>query len=183
MIHSSHPTAPDRATSDVRGGTRRAEAKVRTLDHITQRPLIVLGVLVAAFVLWVAADARAPKPKAVPAPPQGLEPPMTAELSRMRTVGAALRGVQEGMSRAEVEAILGRPSPRDIRPVERANGRVVYRTHYLAFLAGPLPFAPHVDGYCEAILEYDAAAPGHPLLRILAVPRAVPGAQVSADVA
>lgn len=185
MIHSTHSATPDRAPSAGRVVARRAEAKVRTLDYLTERPLLVLGALVAAFLAWVVYDASAPQPHPKPAPAgaQQLESPMSAELVRMRAVGMGLRAVHEGMSRAEVESRLGRPSPRDIRPVERANGRVVYRTHYPAFLTQSLSVAPNVDGYCEAILEYDAAAPGHPLLSITAVPRAAPGAVISTSVA
>ena len=155
---------------------------MRPLDFLTRYPLLVLGVLIAAFVGWAVTDST-PNPKPAAAAPDLLEPPMAAELTRMRAVGTALRAVQEGMPRAEVEARLGRPSPRDIRPVERANGRVVDRTHYPAFLNAPMSFAPTVEGYCEAVLEYDAAAPGHPLLRITAIPRSAPGAATTAGVA
>jgi hypothetical protein len=47
----------------------------------------------------------------------------------------------------------------------------VYRTHYPAYLAAPVPLSPRVMGFCEAVLEYDASSPGHPLLRVTAIPR------------
>lgn len=156
---------------------------MRPLDFLTRRPLLVLGVLAAAFAAWVATDATAPRPKPTQAAADVLDAPMAGEVVRMRAVGAALRGVHEGMPRADVEARLGRPLPKDIRPVERANGRAVYRTHYPAFLAAPLTFSPNVDGYCEVVLEYDAGSPGHPLLGVTAIPRGAPGAATSAGVA
>lgn len=147
---------------------------MRPLDFLTRRPALSLGVVVAVFLAWVVADATGPRPK-----PQtsadAVEPTATAELNRMRSVGAGLGSIHEGMPRTEVEARLGRPAPRDIRPFERANGKVVYRTHYPAFLNQALSIAPNVAGYCEAVLEYDASSPGHPLLSVTAVPRTAPG--------
>jgi hypothetical protein len=183
VIHSSHSSAPDRPAPVRRGAPRRAEAPVRPLDFLSRHPIAVLVVLAVAFACWVATDATAPRPKPTPAVADSLEPPMTAEIVRMRTVGAALREIHEGMPRADVEARLGRPLPKDIRPVERANGRATYRTHYAAFLSTALALSPNVVGYCEVVLEYDAASPGHPLLGVTAIPRGAPGAATSAGVA
>ena len=140
---------------------------MRMLDSLTQRPLLIFGVLLAGFLAWVVTDATdAPRPSAV-ATGDAVGP---GNLSRMRAVGTGLHQLHAGMSRAQVEAQVGRPSPRDIRPVERANGRVVYRTHYQAFLEVPLAGAPSVQGQCDAILEFDAAVAGHPVLRVTTVP-------------
>ena len=146
---------------------------MRPLDFVAQRPLLVLGLVAAGFLAWVVADTVRPPEKSNP-PPAAIEAPMTADMKRMHSIGTALHALQPGMLRAEVEQQLGPPAPRDIRPIERANGRVVYRTHYPAYLELPLMLSPHVRGYCEAVLEYDASSPGHPLLRVTAIPRGGP---------
>src|SRR2546430_2073250 len=73
-----------------------------------------------------------------------------------------------------VEAVVGRPNPKDVGPVESSDGQAVYRVRYTAILTAPLPSAPAVSGYCEAELVYDASQNGHPLLRITVTPKPPP---------
>jgi hypothetical protein len=151
---------------------------------VRRRILILLIVLVIggiAVVGWYSLPA--PPPKAVSAPdrqPQqiGRRPPVPmqpGELERLQSVGRRLATVQVGMRRADVEAAIGRPDPKTIGPVERsADGQPTYRTRYPAFVSEALWFAPDLRGFCEAVLEYDASRPGHPLVRLSATATPAP---------
>lgn len=134
---------------------------------------VALTVLVAAgigLIAWRQAN-PAPKPSAVPPPQQPQVPPA---LARLIAVGSGLHSVRPGMSRADVEAIVGRPDPRHTTSLIQTGNRNVYRTVYLAYLYEPLATVPNLRGYCEAELEYDADRFGHPLIRIGCTPKPPP---------
>jgi hypothetical protein len=137
--------------------------------------LVALGV--AALVLvgavgWYTLPPQrgvAPPPPLASAGPARTAPTPEAnspEAERLRAVGDALQSLQLGMRRVEVEGILGRPDPGLVGPVQRAGDRATFSTRYPAFVTGQLWFAPEVRGRCEAVLEYDATRPGHPLVRL-----------------
>jgi hypothetical protein len=95
-------------------------------------------------------------------------------MEKWRVVGSALRSVKLGMPRAEVEGLMGRPEPGSVGPAERSGDQTVYRIRYATYLAEGVWFAPEVRGFCETVLEYDAARPGHPLLRATCTPLPLP---------
>src|SRR4051812_38972150 len=100
----------------------------------------------AAAVLtagWLARQPAGP-PEAEPRI-VGWVPPGKAD-SPAAATGRALAEIRPGMPRAEVEAVLGRPAPDAVGPVEESGGRAVYRARYPAELNGPVWCAPDVRG-------------------------------------
>ena len=75
MIHSKPSPEPDRATRPGGTPSRRAEVHVRAFRYLTERPLVVLGLLTVAFLVWIVADAGSPRPTAVTNPAPPTDPP------------------------------------------------------------------------------------------------------------
>lgn len=166
---------------------------MRIIRFISRYPLIVLGLFVLAFVVWLSratnpagpppldeesikmaqSDPDWPPRKRLPATPPGI--PMTRELPHPGEPHP-LSKIKPGMTRAEVEELVGAPAPNDIHPVKVVDGKVTYHTTYEADL-GPLPTVrpvtprpkdrnPAPNAKTLVTLEYDATKPGHPLLGI-----------------
>jgi hypothetical protein len=136
-------------------------------------PVVVLCVVTLAFLVWLWRDAvAAPLPTlgaAEPAPvlavltePMHVAPPPVIRPAP-REVAQVLSQLKTGMTRAEVEVLVGVPEANDIQPATVSGGRVTYRTCYEAELE-PAPAAP--KGRTLVTLEFDASKPGHPLLGI-----------------
>jgi hypothetical protein len=75
--------------------------------------------------------------------------------------------LKTGMSRTEVEWLVGAPLAPNIHPATQVDGSITYRTSYEADLnllvrpdSLPSGTSTRVD------LEYDATKPGHPLLAV-----------------
>jgi hypothetical protein len=85
--------------------------------------------------------------------------------------------LKPGMSRAEVESVIGPPLANGVQPVTQTDGRLTYWGSYT--LLRPDPAAPdHSDAgpkkapeknmasKPQISIQYDASKPGHPLLDI-----------------
>ncbi|HEY1188893.1 MAG TPA: hypothetical protein VGE74_14660 [Gemmata sp.] len=166
---------------------------MRPLSFLRRNPLLVLGAFVVTFAVWVLSDltdrsrvpsAQAPgnglpngnvklvRPLPVPAgevvavEPARLTPQGTAQ---------ALPKLKPGMTRAEVEELVGAPAVGSISPATVQDGRVTYHTQYEADL-GPLPTVRPVGRVRHTLqpsppralvtLEFDATKPGHPLVGV-----------------
>ena len=171
---------------------------MRLLRFVRRHPVAILGLLALAFFTWVWMDAgagRRPGPDTPPelsrseidvppgdwAPPQRRlpVPPGVEEKSRPTPQDTAqvLPKLKPGMTRTEVEGLVGVPAARDILPATIADGKVTYHTAYEADLEPPAtvrpirtprPLArdPRPNGRTLVTLEFDATKPGHPLLGI-----------------
>lgn len=129
-----------------------------------------LAAIVLVFLgVWWAAR---PKDDAVRVTDPEEQPVVSPDATRWERTGVRLDGIQLGMARAEVEAILGAPEPLNVGGMRK--DQTTYHTRYLAIVTKPLPFAPDVTGFCEAELTFDASKPGHPLLRVTCTPRTPP---------
>jgi hypothetical protein len=83
---------------------------------------------------------------------------------------AVLPMLQPGMSRVEVEDVLGVPNLAQVQPVGGSGGRVTYHAAYPITLAGGggAPRPPAGGGpLCFVAFEFDATLPGHPLINVL----------------
>ena len=165
---------------------------MRSLRFIRRHPIALLGVFALAFVVWLWRDSlpvgqpdspelRDTQLIAIQAPPPGEIPPSVAEKAKPSAQGTAqaLTKLKPGMTRAEVEELVGVPAPDNIRPVTVVDGKVTYQTAYEADLgppatirpitllrSHPAPLTPAAKGRTLVTLEYDATKPGHPLLGI-----------------
>lgn len=133
--------------------------------------LTAAAVAVGGVVWWTMARRERP-----PAPVQSplTSPQVSPEVARLQAVGDALRTIRIGMPRVDVERQLGSPAPKHTFPLIRVGDKLVYRTAYQALVREPLPLAPEARGFIEAVLEYDASRPGHPLLRLTCSPKPPP---------
>lgn len=156
------------------------------MRFLRDNPLALLAVAVLGFGAWVVADlSRTPEPSpdhggmaaAIVAPPQ---PGIVVETKETWQGGPGvvtheqMPHLKPGMSRSEVEAMIGPPPSDLVTPVEEADGQMTYRATYLANFDAPtirptatrrLPPAPVVPKSVIA-LEFDASRPGHPLVRV-----------------
>jgi hypothetical protein len=161
---------------------------MHTLRRIRNNPIIVLCVMVAALLIWIAVDSlpslaptnpekmtrSAPPEVKMPPPPQivrksFLPMPVTAEM---------LPKLKVGMTRIEVERLLGPPAPDQLQPVTQTNGSLTYCTAYeLIDSEIPMTIRPiqtktaripnqSVKSKSHLTLEYDASKPGHPLIEV-----------------
>jgi hypothetical protein len=115
----------------------------------------------------------------LPRPP-GLEKASDKARPNPRETAQVLAKLKPGMTRAEVEGVLGTPGPQDIHPATISDGIVTYNTTYTADLGPPAtvrPIRPHPKFPVPVrdakpatptvvILQFDATKPGHPLLGI-----------------
>jgi hypothetical protein len=164
---------------------------MRFLRFAGRHPLALLGVSAVAFICWIWWDAfatRQPEPNfaEAPAPVDAnelrrrlqLQPPDGPVELPAQDPTKGLGKVKPGMTRAEVEKLVGAPATADVSPATVTDGRVTYHALYEADL-GPLPtvrpvFAPHRPPVVRepdptrtlVTLEFDATKPGHPLLEI-----------------
>ena len=164
---------------------------MRLLRFVCRHPIALLGVFAAAFVVWLWRDTLPVEPQVmvvdgthrpalqrrpIPGPPS-FEDAGPAKPTPQDTA-QVLSKLKPGMTRAEVEELVGLPAAGDIHPATVADGKVTYHTSYEADL-GPAPTVrpariprPRVQpGEANpprtlVTLEYDASKPGHPLLGI-----------------
>jgi hypothetical protein len=138
---------------------------------------------------------RVPKPNSdtafrgpeVPMPPPPLDPRLLK--LRIRSVQPVLPQslpvsvemlpkLKPGMTRIEVEWLLGPPAPDQLQPVIQTNGCPTYCTAY-ELIDSEIPMtirpiqpktarvpAQSVETKSHVTLEYDASKPGHPLIEI-----------------
>lgn len=149
---------------------------MRLLEPVRQYPVALLAVVALAFVSWVWWDAL---PEAAPPPP----PPangLVRQLPQANGVAmsddplpfvAVLPKLKPGMTRAEVEHLVG--APENIHPATVTGDRVTYHTAYEADFGAPptvrpirpLPKPPATERAIVS-LEFDATRPGHPLVNV-----------------
>lgn len=163
---------------------------MRPLSLVRRNPLPVLGALVVAFAVWVISDS-APREPVGPTPEIAPGEVVTLEMSvpvaapdaieplhlTPHGTAQALPKLKPGMTRTEVEGLVGAPVAGRISPATVQDGRITYHTQYEADLApvatvrpigrvralpNPKPSAPRA----LVTLEFDATRPGHPLVGV-----------------
>jgi hypothetical protein len=174
---------------------------MKLLRFLGRHPIAVFGVVAVAFLGWVWRDAYlGPQPAKVPGkeialigppttdmpdigiPPRRPLPPRPIPQLPPDQRGAptnfeVLQQLKPGMTRAQVEEIVGAPAANDIHPVTIADGKATYHTTYEADLGAPptvrpietikpIPKAHPGPARNKVTLEFDATQPGHPLLGI-----------------
>lgn len=168
---------------------------MRPFSTIQKNPVPVLCAVVAGVVGWAlsaAVNAPPAEPELV-VPPGGPPAVVQAQVmvldvppSEYRLVsGEVLPKLKPGMTRVEIEDLLGPPTSNSLQPVVAADGRLTYHTAYE--LADPdplmtvrpiraggrrLPTPPVADPGPPAppallALEFDASKPGHPLIGVV----------------
>jgi hypothetical protein len=152
---------------------------MRLLEPVRQYPVALLAVVALAFVSWVWWDALPNRPEPVPHADLSLQP--VAVMTALTDTDAppplvrVLPLLKPGMSRAEVERLVGAPTG-DIHPASVTGDRVTYHTAYEADFGAPptvrpirpMPKLPADPNVPRAIvtLEFDATRPGHPLVNV-----------------
>jgi hypothetical protein len=161
---------------------------MRALDPVRKNPVAALCVVVAGVVGWVAATVAHnpvdPQRHGPPVPPEqistsAVELPLPPPLPTARAVPAdLLPKIKPGMTRVEVEVVLGPPTSESLHPAFLAdNGRLTYRMAYdIAEPDAPATVRPigrparvlprPVEPRTQVALEFDASQPGHPLVNI-----------------
>jgi hypothetical protein len=156
------------------------------LRFLRRHPLAVLGTLALAFVAWLWRDAIAPpaeQPAAGEVPqlaapaPRRLPRPPDLPGEKLTPTQQVFSQLKPGMTRAEVEGLVGVPAPANIHPATVSDGRVTYSTSYEVDFAPPtvrpiphhrLPVPPPPPGPRAVVtLQFDATKPGHPLVGIV----------------
>jgi hypothetical protein len=175
---------------------------MRLLRYTRENPVALLSVAVAALVVWAAVDLGTAPPRKKPtrlAESDYLEIPLpkaavaaavaddltapaaTQAITPGQTVvsAAALPKLRPGMTRAEVESLIGAPASDAVHPVTVEGGRATYRTAYELDDLGPpmtirpihsrsrIPPPPREPGSVVIALEFDATRAGHPLVDIV----------------
>src|SRR5262245_48639895 len=167
---------------------------MRLLRYLRHHPMILLGLLAAAFAVWVWADVfrnhqrNEQKQTQESIPPTLIDPsplrPVHAvadrasphengDLPTPQTVAQRLPKLKPGMTRTAVEGLIGAPSPRDIHPVNTTGGKITYRLSYDDGLEPPPPVRPirelgrpETSPRTLVTLEFAATHPGHPLIEV-----------------
>lgn len=167
---------------------------MRLLRLTRRHPLALLGVIAVAFVGWIWWDALPESDSSLAPLTQRGEPgpSRTRDLPKpfaVMEIGASieegpgpapdptnvLTKLKPGMTRSEVERLVGAPAAEHVYPATIAEGRVTYQAAYEADF-GPAPTVRPIRtprALREAAppralvtLEFDATKPGHPLLDI-----------------
>jgi hypothetical protein len=157
---------------------------MRLLRWFRDNPIVLLVVALAGFGAWIVSDLTSPparRPTVTGANELGhltkpLPPPPTPD---GRTVPrGTLAQLKPGMSRVEVDELLGTPQPDHLGPITVQDGCPIYLVTYkvdlrpvavprvsrVPVLAPPTPdSSPHTQ---TLTLEFDASRQGHPLRRI-----------------
>ncbi|AMV30451.1 hypothetical protein VT84_39020 [Gemmata sp. SH-PL17] len=158
---------------------------MRPLQFLKRHPITALGALVLVFVVWIGLDLRKPNSESTEAAPfpvgtafltKRFPAPPEFEYAKPSPQGTAqvLPKLKPGMTRIEVEGLVGAPVSSDVHPAMVAGGRITYHTAYEADLEplstvrpirhtkviGPAPPRTLIT------LEFDATKPGHPLVEI-----------------
>lgn len=162
---------------------------MNVLPFIRNHPMVLGGVLAAGFATWLVVDA-------FPSQPAEVEPfsgelvtvhsPNVADPSTGDPAGLAQRNgnpvrpgvvtadqiarLHPGMSRVEVEELIGLPPAGLVQAVASADGRMTYRASYLANLDSlhETQMGSGNSAVPRSIIaiEFDASRPGHPLVKV-----------------
>jgi hypothetical protein len=163
------------------------------LHRIRNNPIVVLCVMATALIIWIAMDllpSGTPTngPKVVSNPPPSISPPTIpppppkpgkfVQRPPMPVTVEMLPKLKVGMTRIEVERLLGPPAEDQLQPVTQTNGGPTYCTAYeLIESEIPMTIRPirpktaripsrSVEAKTHVTLEYDASKPGHPLIEV-----------------
>jgi hypothetical protein len=162
---------------------------MRPLRFLRDNPLIFIGVASAAFAAWVLSDFSNPKSAQhsqsgdVQVTMMPIESPLLVQQDRSQgpsiVTSEHVPQLKPGMTRTEVEAIIGFPPADLVSPVSEVDGRMTYTAAYLANLdpgpapiRGPIPatrrMPPPPNNIARSMiaLEFDASKPGHPLMNV-----------------
>ena len=157
---------------------------MRVLNPIRRNPLVGLAFLVVAIGGWAIADHFTPAPPAIiPPPPQNslmmVELPFGSSPSGQAVTLDMLPKLRPGMTRVEVEDLIGPPPADGVQPVTMTDDGLRYRASY--DLADPSPLAtirpirrpripppPQENGFVDRVaFVFDASKPGHPLIEVI----------------
>lgn len=167
---------------------------MRAVNMIRRNPVTAVCVVLTGVIVWLVAGfvlslptvggpAAGVPPRMLPLPTEGpvpvvMEAPLPPEEERARSI-ALLPKIRPGMTRVEVEGILGPPAADAIHPVTVTGDQARYRAAY--DLADPEPpatvrpirpfrlpshFREAPAPGVRVALEYDATKPGHPLIEV-----------------
>lgn len=163
---------------------------MRILDPIRNNPVAALCVVAAGVAGWLGSSLLRPDPQPVARYADTLAPPPASSVSvsvafdelateeqHQRIAPDVLPRLRPGMTRVEIEGLLGPPAPTSLQPVAVDGRRTTYQTAYeLAepdppHTVRPLPRPPvrrdPADPKAVVALEYDASKPGHPLVGVV----------------
>jgi hypothetical protein len=157
---------------------------------VLRHPIALLACFALAFVVWLWRDsvsdsrhpgaenqAEGPRGATLPFPVKPPPPTIPGKKWRLpvqdNTSTDLLAKLKPGMTRAEVDSLVGIPAPQDVYPVTVADGKVTYQTAYDADLGAVPSIRPvqpptkrNPKGRTLVTLEFDATKPGHPLLSV-----------------
>jgi hypothetical protein len=164
---------------------------MRSLRQIRENPVLVCCVILTGLIAWVGADLinlreRSKTPVALEDLPYALGEPVVVTMEVPFVHGAdeptgvsptMLPQLKLGMTRIEVEELLGPPSKDRVMPVSFGEGRLTYHMTYdlsesdRLMTIRPIKPIPRVGPQEPApasllALEFDASLPGHPLIRV-----------------
>lgn len=160
---------------------------MRFLRTLRQHPLALLAAVAVAFVGWVWWDALPARDPVAQSTLDAAGPIYTRDLpvppefpDEESDPTRGIPKLKPGMTRAEVEKLVGGPVDNRVSPATVTDGRVTYHAAYEADF-GPAatvrpiarsrarvsvePTAPVVDRTLVT-LEFDASRPGHPLVGV-----------------
>lgn len=147
---------------------------------VLSHPGTVLGAFALAFAGWLGWDLCGRQPQPAVAPEDSgvadlgrrpLPRPLpTTEAAKAHTppTTEALAQLKPGMTRAEVEGVVGTPAAHDIHPAIVEGMRVTYQIAYEVEQNPPL--GDMQTRKQQIKLEYDATQPGHPLVGVRLAP-------------
>ncbi len=172
---------------------------MQPLHCIRNNPIIVICGSIAALGVWIAFDLLPAQPQATIADLEGgppspvmvnLEAPIGNGSQQSHSVEMRLDMLpylKTGMTRIEVEKLIGPPEANYLQPVSESKGTLTYTTEYelsdpqslanlgppeSASTVHPIRLQPArlaqrpVSPKSHVTLEYDASKPGHPLIEI-----------------
>jgi hypothetical protein len=138
-------------------------------------PFFVFGVAAIGFVAWLAYDAAS----ASATSRRGGSSPPTGHLDPLCGPGEARLGsLALGQPRLVVEEQLTGLAPHQIEPIDVSSGKPVCRERYTVHLTHPVSnlMSAQPEGFKPGpytlTVEFDGAAPGHPLTRLALAPGA-----------
>jgi len=157
---------------------------MKPMQFLRNHPLLLAVIVVIAFGSWLVYDGLPPPAT----PPDGASPLRVAEVS-LRVLpedplaGTRLRDpsrpgvvtadlitrLHPGMTRVDVEELIGLPPAGLVQPVSSVDGKLIYRASYLANLEprrDSVPAGASPSPRSIIALEYDAGRPGHPLVKV-----------------
>jgi hypothetical protein len=166
---------------------------MRPIRAVRQYPLVLLAAVAFAFVAWIWWDAlpqrdpvvstNATGRRVAPVPFEDARAILDADEPMLPDAAHGITKLRTGMTRAEVEKLIGAPAPDRVSAAVVTDGRVTYLSTYEADFGPPQTvrpltdvrraslkrFVPPVSAAIDrtlVMLEFDATKPGHPLLGI-----------------